>query len=100
MILKISPIISHKIYGKTSKMQLLITISIETIKGRGYDMFGKKKTSVEFDHIPLTFSTIYEVFKSKNSYLQTKNLRILLFIALLQRNHKLPRINYYAFPDK
>ncbi len=100
-IYKTSPIVKYNIYGKMSKRQIRFELHYQK-KEYAYLNENQQTIISSPSWRPLVFNTQVEVFKKGNSYLQTKHLRTLLFYSLLANYHNntLPRITYYAFPDK
>lgn len=92
---KIPFVVSFHIYGKISNRQVRFELYNQQVS---YDTFSDITTIVPYKRV--VFNTLLQVFEKRHSYLQTKHLRTLIFYGLLNNHNQLPRINYYAFPDK
>lgn len=99
-IKKIPPVVKYHIYGKTFKRQIRFVLYTQEMDSVYFDDNVQKMVSNRFFYKPIIFNTLLEVFQKGDSYLQTKHLRTLIFYGLLSNHNNLPRITYYAFPDK
>lgn len=92
---KVPAVASYHIYGKVSNRQVRFELYNQQ---KGFGTFGDIPVTLPYKVI--AFNTLLQVFNQGHSYLQTKHLRTLIFYGILNIHKKLPRINYYAFPDK
>ena len=100
-VYKIPSVVSYHIYGKVSNKQVRFELSSHQMRYEmGSDIKPNNKVIINLPYKSIIFNTLLDVFKKRYSYLQTKHLRTLIFYGLLNSHNQLPRINYYAFPDK